>query len=94
MQKVHWKVNRGLVSEFFCGRIFCIERPRLWDEVPLMEPLDERESVDPLLDVPRLLVVDLWRRLRGIFSSLENVPLRPPAFCQISCQRSRLTMTY
>ena len=53
-----------------------------------MEPLDERESVDPLLDVPRLLVVDLWRRLRDIFSSLENVPLRPPTLCQISCQRS------
>lgn len=41
-----------------------------------MEPREERESVDALLDVPRLLAFDLWPRLRGILSSLENVPLR------------------
>lgn len=59
-----------------------MDRPRLCDEVPLMEPRDERESVDALLDVPRLLVNDLCRRLLDTFSSLENVPLRPPIWCK------------
>lgn len=68
------------MSEVFGGLGLCVDRPRLCDDIPLIEPLDEHESVEPLLDVPKLLVVERCRRLRRVLSSLENVPLRLPFF--------------
>ena len=64
-----------MARDVFCVRLLRYERPLLRDEDALIEPLEDRESVEAL-DVAKLLAEDAWRRLWVDPSSLEPVCLR------------------